>query len=152
MSDLGTDSHLDPTFFRIFIQRVKNDAFGKWSCIFLGRTDKDICPTQAFKRYLMNHPPWPWGLVPESRRLSMLEGSFCPRSSPRLIKAGLNPLLYTGHSFGIEAATTAAAAGIPAHMMKGLGRWSSDAYMLYVCQFDSSLLHISTLIASTSGC
>ena len=38
--------------------------------------------------------------------------------------AGVNPLLYAGHSFRIGSATTAAAADIPAHMIKRLGRWS----------------------------
>ena len=46
LSDLGTDSHLDPTFFRILIRRAKNDPFGKGSFVFLGRTNKDICPSK----------------------------------------------------------------------------------------------------------
>ena len=128
LSDLGTDSHLDPTFFRILIRRAKNDPFGKGCSIFLGRTDKNICPTQALKRYLLNRPPGQGGLVPESRRLSMLEGSFCPRSLPRPVKGRSQSLALR---FRIGAATTAATAGIPAHTIKRLGRWSSDAYTLY---------------------
>lgn len=39
---------------------------------------------------------------------------------------------YSGHSFRIGAATTAASVGIEDSLIKTLGRWESSAYQLYV--------------------
>ena len=39
---------------------------------------------------------------------------------------------YSGHSFQIGAATTAAEVGLEDSLIKTLGRWESSAYLLYV--------------------
>ena len=67
-----------------------------------------------------------------------------------LQEAGMNPSLYAGHSFRMGAATTAAVAGIPAHTIKRLGRWSSEAYQVYIKLSDSSLGSISAALAASS--
>jgi site-specific recombinase XerD len=49
-----------------------------------------------------------------------------------LHRAGINPHRYSSHSFRAGAATSAAAAGLPEWLIKALGRWSSDAYQIYI--------------------
>ena len=39
---------------------------------------------------------------------------------------------YSGHSFWIGAAMTAASMGVPDHLIKTMGRWLSDAYQIYI--------------------
>ena len=39
-------------------------------------------------------------------------------------------------------ATTAAARGVPDHLIKTLGRWSSDAYQIYIRTPVSSIVHV----------
>ena len=39
---------------------------------------------------------------------------------------------FTTHSFRVGAASTAAALGVPDHMIRAMGRWNSDAYLTYV--------------------
>ena len=45
---------------------------------------------------------------------------------------GVDVSCYSGHSFRIGAATTAASVGIEDSLIKTLGRWESAAYLLYV--------------------
>ena len=68
-----------------------------------------------------------------------------------LSQAGLNYMDYASHSFRIGAATTAAAAGLPAWMIKSLGRWSSNAYLSYIHCQPSRTLAIHHLLAHTDA-
>ncbi len=63
-----------------------------------------------------------------------------PLSRPRFVTvvrqalaaAGVDPKPYSGHSFRIGAATTAAKKGVEDSTIKMLGRWKSSAYQLYI--------------------
>ena len=65
---------------------------------------------------------------------------------------GVTPSHYSSHSFLIGAATTAAAAGLPATLIKTLGWWKSCAYESYVQFLPSSLHTYSFFHTSTHRC
>lgn len=48
--------------------------------------------------------------------------------------AGLDPALYSGHSFRAGSATTASELSFNDWEMKKLGRWKSQAYNIYLRQ------------------
>lgn len=45
---------------------------------------------------------------------------------------GLNPALYTNHSFRIGSATNLASLGHSEQYIKKMGRWNSDALQRYI--------------------
>ncbi|CAL8234968.1 unnamed protein product [Boreogadus saida] len=64
--------------------------------------------------------------------LPMTKGRFRVHLSTVVEGCGLPSPFYTGHSFRIEAATTAAEQGLPVAPIKRLGRRSSTAYESYI--------------------
>ena len=68
-----------------------------------------------------------------------------------LHQGGINELSYASHSFRIGAATTAAAAGLPAWLIKTLGRWSSNAYLSYIRCTDSVLSAVPRVLAGADA-
>ena len=85
-------------------------------------------------------------------------GRFHPLSHPAVTKTlrlllkqtGLDESQYASHSFRIGAATTAAAARLPVWLIKGLGCWSSNAYLTSIHQQPSLNSKVYKLVDGTS--
>ena len=65
-----------------------------------------------------------------------------------LLAAGVDASPYSGHSFLIGAATTAAAVGVEDSVIKILGRWQSSAYTQYVRVPRDKLAEVTSRLAS----
>ena len=142
-----------PDHMSITLQQSKTDPFRRGCKIKIFSTKTSTCPYHAMKCYrrLTDN-------VVASNHLFQ-SGRFHPLSRPAvtntlrdLLKtAGLDYSLYASHSFRIGAATTAAAAGLPAWLIKNLGRWSSSAYLTYIHQQPSLSSKIYELLSRTDA-
>ena len=120
--DVDIDSHSSPCMIRVFLSRAKTDSFGKGVHIYMGATRCCLCPVAAFLSYLAVRP------AGEGPHLILQDGT--PLSRERFVKevksvlreAHIDHRSYSGYSFRIGAVTSAAAAGVPAYVIKMLAR------------------------------
>ena len=133
LSDVAINDHASPSMLRIFLRKAKADPFGKGVEVFLGKTNQRLCPVTALLSYLSIRPHTSddTPLFVSQDGVPLTKEAFVKKVKAALSRAGINQQAYSGHSFRIGAATTAAAHNIPAHTIKMFGRWSSDAYMVH---------------------
>lgn len=147
VSDLQADSLVNPTCFKVRIKCSKTDPFRLGCDIYLGRTEGAVCPIRALGHYLTvrGSAEGPLFTFGDGRPLSRQQLSSTVQS---ILSAAGYSGVYSGHSFRIGAATTAAAQGVPDHLIKTLGRWSSDAYQIYIRTPVHSIVCVSRQLAS----
>lgn len=145
-SDLAFDSHSNPTCLRVHLKTSKTDPFGKGCYIHIGRGLGTLCAVQAMAKYLHSRGGDPGPLFIFSTGQTLSRHRLSTRLQAILSGAQL-PGKFNTHSFRIGAATVAARNGVPDHLIKALGRWTSNAYLLYTRTPADSLAQISHLLA-----
>ena len=86
----------------------------------------------AILNYLAVHPAGEGPLLIFQDETPLSRERFVKEVKLALQVAHINHRGYSGHSFRIGAATSAAAAGVSTYIIKMLGRWNSEAYQLYI--------------------
>ena len=126
------DSHTQPSLVRLLIKKSKTDQFGTGAHVFLARTNSDLCPVTAILNYLAIRPAaqGPMFIFDNGQYLSRQK--LVQSLNHTLVAAGIDPEFYKGHSFRIGAATTASALGVQDSLIQKMGRWTSDAFRLYI--------------------
>lgn len=129
-----------------FLKQSKTDPFRKGIDIKLFRTKSTACPIQQLSAYLpMRNSTF--ACKPNDPLFIMENGNALTRSrflemlKQLLHRAGHAESGITGHSFRIGAATSATKARIEDHLIKSMGRWSSDSYLRYIRTADSTIQH-----------
>lgn len=148
VSDLALDNHSAPTRLFINIKASKTDPFRQGVTITLGKTGQQLCPMSAILPYVAVRGADPGPLFRFADGAFLTREKFVSEVRQRLIAAKIDPAPYSGHSFRIGAATTAARAGMDATMIQTLGRWKSAAYQLYIQIPRESLAAVSAAIAA----
>ena len=140
-------------YISVSLHQSKTDPFRRGCTVKIFRTNPSTCPHHAIDCYRKVS-----GDVTSSASLYQ-EGRFHPLSCAavtntlyQLLKqAGIDHLHYLSRSFCIGAATTVAAAGLPAWLIKNLGRWASNAYLTYIHQQPALTLKIYKLLSHTDA-
>ena len=131
LQDIQIDRHINPTVIFLRIKCSKTDPFRQGHTIRLGRSGKDVCAVKALLQYLHLRGGDAGPLFRYADGSPLTRAALTESLRSAVSRAGLQGN-FSGHSFRIGAATSAAAAGIPDHLIKTLGRWFSNAYQLYI--------------------
>lgn len=138
----------------LFLKKSKTDPFRDGVRLKLFKNNKIVCPYSICCKYLSaRHKQTtsstdPLFVMDNGQALSRV--CFITEFRRVLELLDINSDLYNGHSFRIGAATSAAAAHVEDHLIKVLGRWSSDAYCRYIrtpqaCIRDAQMALTNTL-------
>ena len=137
-------------YMQVTLPHSKTNQFGKPQCLSIGATNTSTCPVRAMTKFLYArkaHAPQQTPLFTMSTGRFLTRQDVSSRSKSLLEAAGYDPTFYSSHSYRIGAATTAAASGLPDHLIQQLGRWRSDAYKGYVRPPQRVFLACSTRMA-----
>lgn len=145
--DVTFDSKNTPSTAQIQIKASKTDPFWKGVTIHVGRTNNDLCPVAALAAYttIRGNHKGPFFVLENQAPLTREQ--FVKLTKEKLAAAGIDSSFYSGHSFRIGAATTAAACGVEDSLIQTLGRWKSAAYLLYVRVPREKLANLTTILA-----
>ena len=115
----------------IRLKTSKTDQLRVGVTIHVGATGGAVCPVSALREFVFARGPAPGPLFTDEWGLPPTRAWLTSRLDDVMSRLGIEGD-FTSHSFRIGAATTAAANGIPDHLIKVMGRWSSDAYRTYI--------------------
>ena len=111
------------------IKGSKTDQLRQGMTIVVGITSSHICPVKAVLAYIACRGFKPGPLFCHLDGSPLTRSQLLCRLRATLTKAGVKCDNFSGHSFRIGAATTAAAKGIS---IQTLGRWRSDSFKCYI--------------------
>ena len=142
VQDIAVDAPSSPSSMRVKIKASKTDPFRKGSEIHIGLGRHPLCAVQAMMAYLSHRgsSPGPLFCLQDGQPLS--RGLLTDWLRQIMAAAGVAGN-FSSHSFRIGAATVAARNGIPDHLIQALGRWTSNAYQLYIRTPSEALASLS---------
>ena len=132
LGDISIDSRVNPQVVVVHLRHSKTDPFSAGVFIYLGRTRGTLCPVSAMLSYLAIRSSEPGPLFVFADGTPLSREKLVTHLCAALSKAGISTANFSGHSFRIGAASTAARAGFSNSFIQTLGRWKSDAFTRYI--------------------
>lgn len=144
--DIAVDAPSSPSCMRVKIKASKTDPFRKGSDIHIGLGRHPLCAVQAMMAYLLQRGSSPGPLFRLRDGQPLSRGLLTKWLRQIMAAAGIAGN-FSSHSFRIGAATVAARNGVPDHLIQALGRWTSNAYQLYIRTPSEALASLSLQLA-----
>ena len=140
-----------PDHFELFLPTSKTDTANEGRIIKVYANSTSTCPWILLRRH--------WNVAPSQRPEDPLyqdsEGKPITYDYLHKMTRGMaraagakEPLMYLPHSYRIGGATSLAMAGVPASIIKEMGRWNSVCYQTYIRTHGSQLQTASHAMAS----
>ena len=142
-ADIAVDDPSKPSIIQLTIKQSKTDPFRQGVNIYLGSTGTTLCPVTALLHFLLLRGNHPGPLFHYRDHSPLTKNKFTSSFRDTLARSGIDSSQYSGHSFRIGAASTAAAHGIEDSVIQTLGRWKSSAYLAYVRMAPENLAALS---------
>ena len=149
--NVSVDSQVAPTTLKVHLKVSKCDQFGRGINVFIGHTEDDLCPVVAVLNYIAQRGDQPGPFFRFSDHTPLTKARFVTKVREALTSAGVDCSGYSGHSFRIGAATTAARAGVADSVIQTLGRWTSAAFLGYIRTPQEELARITRVLARTDN-
>jgi hypothetical protein len=141
---------------KIFVKNSKTDVFHKGVFITLYKNDTNVCPFQSLSKYMdmrgyqTADPGEPFFVDVYGKPIT--RAYFIDYLKITLDRLGYDSSKYNGHSFRIGATTSAASARMEDHLIKTLGRWSSDCYTRYIRTSESLIQDAQNSLSVSRNC
>jgi hypothetical protein len=129
--NIAADQHVAPSRIQVNIKVSKTDPFCQGCILTLGQGRSPLCPVKAMLNFLELRGGSAGPLFVKSNGVPLTWTYLSERLRRLLNDTGI-PGNFSSHSFRIGAATSAALAGVPDHLIQTLGWWSSSAYLTYI--------------------
>ena len=130
--DISVDSRAHPSYIVVRLKRSKNDPFAVGTRVCIGATNQSVCPVTALLGYLAIRPKRSGPLFIFQDGSTLSRERLVSSLRQVLSDVGVSTAQYSGHSFRIGAATTAAKLGVPDSLIKKMSRWKSSVFMHYI--------------------
>ena len=152
-ADISIPQNPNSQAMRLTLKASKTDPFRQGVTLQVFPTFNELCPVAAMQAFLSirdatvgSSPQAPLFQLPNLLPLSRTQ--FTSYFDSLLTILHLPVASIRPHSFRIGAATAAASAGVPDHLIKVLGRWKSDCYQRYIHTDPSLISNAQTSMAS----
>ena len=131
-SGIAVEDKDTPSMIQIHVQVSKTDPFHVGVDVFIGKAGNDLCPIKAMTKYLSRRGGGAGPLFHFRNGKFLTRSTFVARVMDAMSQQGINPAIYSEHSFRHGAATAAMDRGLGDATIKMFGRGKSEAYTRYI--------------------